>query len=148
MRSCGALLRRLRTFLGLSQHEVARAAGLSQATVSRLEMGRGISTPFVVVLQVTLTLLNALRALDPSAMSDDLRDLLDLRRSLAPLLDGEEIATPPLTNPDVEELVRLHATVQGESRTLFLDAVRALAAALSDGHADGPTSAELPLLDR
>ena len=146
MRRYGALLRRIRTFLGLSQHEVAQAAGVSQATVSRLEIGRGTSTPFVVVLQVTLTLVNALRALDPSALSDDLRDLLDAQRLLAPLLDDDEAAVPALTNPDVEEIVRLQAAIPGQSRALFLRAVRALAGALAERDAAAADEERQPSL--
>jgi len=45
-------LRRVREFLGLSQDQVARLAGVSQGAVSRLEAGRGLATPMVVVLKV------------------------------------------------------------------------------------------------
>lgn len=38
----GMTLKTLRLRLGMSQHELARAAGIDQATVSRIERGRTI----------------------------------------------------------------------------------------------------------
>ncbi len=42
--------RRVREFLGLSQVQLARLAGISQGGVSRFESGRGLSTPLLVVV--------------------------------------------------------------------------------------------------
>lgn len=52
MHDLGAAIRRTREVAGLAQHELAAAAGISQGTMSRLESGRGIATPLVVVLRV------------------------------------------------------------------------------------------------
>src|SRR5437763_17021403 len=62
MRDLGRQLRRVREFLGLSQDQVARLAGVSQGAVSRLEAGRGLATPMMVVLKDHRELTRALRA--------------------------------------------------------------------------------------
>ena len=43
MRAFGRQERRIREFLGLSQEQIARLAGVSQGAVSRLEAGRGLA---------------------------------------------------------------------------------------------------------
>ena len=60
MRSLGLQVRRVREFVGLSQEQVARTAGVSQGAVSRLEAGRGLGTPLLVILKVRLALTRAL----------------------------------------------------------------------------------------
>src|SRR2546429_6620461 len=65
MRDLGRQLRRVREFLGLSQDQVARLAGGSQGAVSRLEAGRGVPPPLMVVLKVHPGLAPAPRAVDP-----------------------------------------------------------------------------------
>src|SRR5499427_8222226 len=72
----GLHVRRVREFLGLSQEQVARAAGVSQGAVSRFEGGRGLSTPFVGIMKIVLALAYALRQIDPELLTDDLRRFL------------------------------------------------------------------------
>src|SRR5215468_10972711 len=78
MRELGRRLRRVREFLGLSQDQVARMAGVSQGAVSRLEAGRGLATPMLVVLKVHVVLARAVANLDPAMLDDRLRESLDL----------------------------------------------------------------------
>ena len=52
IKGLGKQARRVREFLGLSQEQVARAAGVSQGAVSRFEGGRGLATPLLVVMKV------------------------------------------------------------------------------------------------
>src|SRR5438067_8739639 len=78
MRDLGRRIRRVREFLGLSQDQVARMAGVSQGAVSRLEAGRGLATPMLVVLKVHVVLARALAQLDAGLIDDRLRDSLDL----------------------------------------------------------------------
>src|SRR5216117_1196470 len=78
MRDLGRQLRRVREFLGLSQDQVARLAGVSQGAVSRLEAGRGLATPMMVVLKVHRVLTRALRAFDPALIDDQMRESLAL----------------------------------------------------------------------
>src|SRR2546429_9944045 len=66
MRDLGRQLRRVREFLGLSQDQVARLAGVSQGAVSRLEAGRGLATPMMAVLKVHRGPPRALRPFDPA----------------------------------------------------------------------------------
>jgi transcriptional regulator with XRE-family HTH domain len=69
----GAHVRRVREFLGLSQEQVARAAGVSQGAVSRFEGGRGLSTPFVGIMKINLALAYALRELEPALLGDEVK---------------------------------------------------------------------------
>src|SRR5881628_3669407 len=78
MRGLGRQLRRVREFLGLSQDQVARLAGVSQGAVSRLEAGRGLATPMLIVLKVHLVLARALDQLDPALIDDQMRESLAL----------------------------------------------------------------------
>src|SRR5437867_9953495 len=84
MRGLGRQLRRVREFLGLSQDQVARLAGVSQGAVSRLEAGRGLATPLIVVLKVHMVLTRALRTFDPALRDDDVRGALGLEGLIAP----------------------------------------------------------------
>src|SRR5262249_11891184 len=68
-RALGRQERRVREFLGLSQQELARAAGVSQGAVSRLEAGRGLATPMLVILKINLALRRAIRTLDPGILN-------------------------------------------------------------------------------
>src|SRR5262245_25196597 len=79
----GRQARRVREFLGLSQEQVARLAGVSQGAVSRLEAGRGLATPLLVVVRLNLAFRNALAQYDPELLSPEARRLLgtDLRLS-------------------------------------------------------------------
>ncbi|TMB05432.1 MAG: helix-turn-helix domain-containing protein [Deltaproteobacteria bacterium] len=69
MRELGARIRRVREFVGLSQEQLARLAGVSQGAVSRLEAGRGLATPLLVLMKINVPLLRALRGLDPSILN-------------------------------------------------------------------------------
>src|SRR5512145_1267340 len=84
MRAFGRQERRIREFLGLSQEQVARLAGVSQGAVSRLEAGRGLATPLLVVLKINLAVSKALGALDPGLLNDELRRALQLQNMISP----------------------------------------------------------------
>src|SRR6476646_4506232 len=78
MLAFGRQERRVREFLGFSQEQLARLAGVSQGAVSRLEAGRGLATPMLVVLKVHAVLARALARLDVGVVDDPLRDSIDL----------------------------------------------------------------------
>src|SRR5215510_2797711 len=82
MRDVGAQVRRTRDFLGLSQEEVARLAGVSQGAVSRLETAHGLATPLLVVLKVQQAVAHHLRKLDPELLNAELRRNLELVEQL------------------------------------------------------------------
>src|SRR5881396_910323 len=79
MRGLGRQLRRVREFLGLSQDQVARLAGVSQGAVSRLETSRGLATPMLVVVRINLVLARELGKLEPSLLDAALRRTLDMQ---------------------------------------------------------------------
>src|SRR5262245_48335111 len=73
MRGLGEQVLRVREFLGFSQEQLARIAGVSQGAVSRLENGRGVATPLLVVTKVSAALRTALGRVDPELLSDEAR---------------------------------------------------------------------------
>ena len=48
-------------------------AGVSQGAVSRLEGGRGLATPLLVVMKINAALRRAVSTIDPELLSDDAR---------------------------------------------------------------------------
>jgi transcriptional regulator with XRE-family HTH domain len=136
MRDFGRQERRVREFLGLSQEQLARLAGVSQGAVSRLEAGRGLATPMLVILKINLAVARALRALDPALLNEDLRRALDFEHLLSPPVGNAGFSASPITSdPDLEELVRLYRSLSDRQRQTFLSVVRATASALATGSA-------------
>jgi transcriptional regulator with XRE-family HTH domain len=132
MRALGRQERRVREFLGLSQEQIARLAGVSQGAVSRLEAGRGLATPMLVILKINLALHRAIRTLDPSILNDDLRRALDIEERLSPPAGDVGFNALPLTrDPDLEELVRLYRELPERQRQAFFAVARATATALT-----------------
>jgi transcriptional regulator with XRE-family HTH domain len=131
MRGLGRQGRRVREFLGLSQEELARLAGVSQGAVSRLEAGRGVATPMLVILKINLVLTRALRSVDTTLLDEDLRRVLEIEERLTPPI-GElgYHATPITKDPYIEELVRVYRQLPERQRQAFLSVVRAMAGAL------------------
>jgi transcriptional regulator with XRE-family HTH domain len=128
IKGLGKQARRVREFLGLSQEQVARVAGVSQGAVSRFEGGRGLATPLLVVMKVNAALRNAVSSMDSDMLSDDARNLLLLNERIP---GWNESAPPAITkDPDLEELVRLYRDLPERQRQRLLTVVRATAAAL------------------
>ena len=143
VRAFGRQERRVREFLGMSQEQLARLAGVSQGAVSRLEAGRGLATPMLVVLKINLALRAALRDVDPAMLSDDLRRVLEIEERISPRVGDVGIGAESVTkDPALEDVVRLYRGVPERQRDTFLSVVRAAAEALSsqDGALDEPSS--------
>jgi transcriptional regulator with XRE-family HTH domain len=128
IKGLGKQARRVREFLGLSQEQVARVAGVSQGAVSRFEGGRGLATPLLVVMKVNGALRKAVSSMDTDMLSDDARNLLLLNERMPGWNDS---APPAITkDPELEELVRLYRDLPERQRQRLLTVVRATAAAL------------------
>jgi transcriptional regulator with XRE-family HTH domain len=130
MRALGRQLRRVREFLGLSQDQVARLAGVSQGAVSRLEAGRGLATPMVVVLKVHGVLTRALHAFEPPIADDEVRATLALERLIAPPTGGSPEPLPITRDADLEMLVQLYRALPERERRTLIAVVRATAGSL------------------
>ncbi len=122
----------MREFVGLSQDQLARLAGVSQGAVSRLEAGRGLATPMLVVLKINLALRRALRDVDPALLNDDLRRVLQIEERISPRIgDAGFDALPVTKDPLLEDLIRIYRRLPDRQRETFLSVVRAAADALS-----------------
>jgi transcriptional regulator with XRE-family HTH domain len=126
IKGLGKQARRVREFVGLSQEQVARTAGVSQGAVSRFEGGRGLATPLLVVMKVNAALRSAVSIVDRDLLSDDARGLLLMDANL-PDDDG---GSPITKDPELEELVRLYHDLPERQRQRLLAVVRATATAL------------------
>lgn len=135
----GAHVRRVREFLGLSQEQVARAAGVSQGAVSRFEGGRGLSTPFVGIVKINLALAHALRQLDPEMLSEEVKHFTrrlegidfpdDPGTPVRPV--GPEWRSIGLTpNPDLLRILRLYHEMPESKRPAFLSVMEATITAI------------------
>jgi len=134
MRALGRQGRRAREFLGLSQEQLAELAGVSQGAVSRLEAGRGLATPMLVVLKINLALTRALRRVDPTLLSEELRRVLEIEHRLSPPIGDLGFEALPLTqDPDLEEMIRIYRALPERQRRTFLSVARATAGALGPG---------------
>jgi transcriptional regulator with XRE-family HTH domain len=132
MRALGRQGRRAREFLGLSQEQLADLAGVSQGAVSRLEAGRGLATPMLVVLKINLALARGLRKIDPTMLNADLRRVLEIEQRLSPPVGDVGFEALPITHdPDLEEMVRIYRNLPERQRRTFLTVVRATATALA-----------------
>ena len=128
--------REIREVLGFSQEEHARLAGVSQGAVSRLEAGKGIATPMVVILKINLVIRGALQGMDPGLLKDELRHFLELERRISPPIAGTGFNVLPITDhPAMQELVRLFRTVPERNHDAFFSIMREAALALSRGGA-------------
>src|SRR5262245_28342810 len=135
MRNLGAQVLRVREFLGLSQEQLARVAGVSQGAISRLENGRGLATPLLVVMKTCSALRAALGQVDQGILSPEARQLVQTGAHLP----GEEAIYPnfaPTHDPGVEELLRLYHGLSHRQREQLLAVLRAMATALTGDPAE------------
>jgi transcriptional regulator with XRE-family HTH domain len=132
MRRFGRHVRRVREFLGLSQAQVAKRAGVSQGAVSRFESGRGVNTPFLAILKINVALAGELRRLEPSTLTEDVRRFLRHMEFIStpsamstPRPGGVEMEDIRLaSHPDVERVLRLYHRLPKHRRQAFVELVR------------------------
>jgi transcriptional regulator with XRE-family HTH domain len=121
----------VREFLGLTQDELGRMAGVSQGAISRLESGRGLATPLLVVVKIGGALQQALATVDQSMLSPEARRMIEEGFRLTPPAPSESPQDSPLTSdPALEEYVQLFHRVPDRRRGTFLAVVRATAKAV------------------
>lgn len=143
MRQLGRQKRRVREMLGLSQDEVARRAGVSQGAVSRLEAGRGVATPLVVVMKVDKAMRDALAEIEPEHLSGDAKRWLEFGSAYSPHTSAARPGDMPLLRDEgAEQLLRAYRKLPVRLRGKLLEVVRATVEALDglDGapsHTDG-----------
>jgi transcriptional regulator with XRE-family HTH domain len=134
MRGLGRHKRRVREFLGLSQEQLARLAGVSQGAISRLEAGRGLATPLLVVMKLNVALKRAFDQIDPALLSEEARRLREIDERTAPESAGSGFEPVPiLRDPGLEELVRLYNELPDRQRQKLLTVIRATTDALREG---------------
>jgi len=132
MRAFGHQARRVREFVGLSQEQLARQAGVSQGAVSRLEAGRGLATPMLVILKIHVALAHALRLVDAAVLNEDLRHALDFGNLISPPIADVGFDALPITrDAGLEELVRLYRELPERQRQTFVSVMHATASALT-----------------
>src|SRR5262245_32393087 len=131
MRALGRRARHVREFLGLTQDELGRMAGVSQGAISRLESGRGRATPLLVVVKIGGALQQALAGVDQAMLSVEARRMIEEGFRLTPPGPSAASHDCPLTSdPALEEYVQLFHHVPDKQRATFLAVVRATAKAV------------------
>lgn len=126
--------RRIREAVGLSQEQLARLAGVSQGSVSRLEVARGLSTPLLVALKVHLALKLVLEVKDPGGRVPERMLVRRATLEQRPFVleeQGEFQAFRVLADPVLEQLIRTFRSLPAREQQRFLDLVAAVAAAFS-----------------
>jgi transcriptional regulator with XRE-family HTH domain len=139
MRGLGANARRLREQLGLTQQQLADIAGVSQGAISRLELGVGLATPFLVVFRVHVALRDLMARLDPAILSEDARKLLEIDLRLG---DGGESSrftrVPIFSDPNLTALLDVFRRIEVGRREQFLAVVESVAAAFTSSAQAAP----------
>jgi transcriptional regulator with XRE-family HTH domain len=141
MRDLGVQQRRIRQFVGLTQEELAHRAGVSQAAVSRLEMGRGLATPLLIVLRIGQALVRELRQLDPAILNASLRGAVE-KPDLLPAVALGSLPDPEASEDErgAEEVVALYQALPEAQRADFLVFLRSAADALGEAGAAAKTA--------
>ena len=119
MRAMGRFTRRLRLFVGWSQAELARQAGVSQAAISSLESGRSVNTPMVVNLKIHLAMRRGLATLPSNLLSAEVRSLMEV-----PALDRSG-------DPLLCEVIELFSSIRPAWRSNVLEVLRPVAEMLA-----------------
>jgi transcriptional regulator with XRE-family HTH domain len=130
MRRLGLHVRRVREFVGLSQEELARLAGVSQGAVSRIESGKQLGTPLLVAVKVESALIAALRTLNPDILSDELRSMAEAEQVSFPVHGGSTSPLALTRDPGLDELLDAYRALPDRQREALRAIVRNLAAAL------------------
>jgi transcriptional regulator with XRE-family HTH domain len=127
---------RARKLAGLTQGELAARAGISQAAVSRVEIGRGTDTPLRSVMGVLGALAESLRSLPPESVPDDVLWLIGVPQ-LAPWSPPD---TPPAAGDlGLKSLIERYRALSPDQRRHFVQAAIVLADAVASKSESDPT---------
>jgi transcriptional regulator with XRE-family HTH domain len=126
MRALGLRMRQSRRFLGLSQEQLAIAAGVSQGAVSRLEAGTGLATPYLVVLHVQRALAAGIRKLEGTF--PEVTELLE-HPTMLPNVEMPEPAVPTFGDEALHAYVAAYRDAAPQTRTMLRTLVQTVAKA-------------------
>jgi transcriptional regulator with XRE-family HTH domain len=132
LRTLGRQARRCRELLGYSQDQLGRLAGISQGAVSRLEAGRGLATPAVVVLKVYRVLVRGMKLLDPLVLPDDAKQLIEIERWISPDADGGGV-DQPRSDDALTEVLRSYRRLSPAKRDAFVAIAKTVLVSLVAG---------------
>lgn len=118
-------VRRARDLLGWSQGDLARAAHVGQATISRLERGTCARMPYLTVLRVHAALATAFRHLGDHAR---VRGIPMIERGIP---DAAVDVSLPVLDDGLADLARMYGQLGESERTSLMAVVRALTVALA-----------------
>ena len=101
--------------------------------MSRLEGGRGLATPLLVVIKLNMAVRHLLKTYDPDVLSPEAKQVLSQADPNLPTEGGvTRFAEYALANDQgVEDLVQLYRGLPERQRNKLLAVVRATATALS-----------------
>jgi transcriptional regulator with XRE-family HTH domain len=137
MRGMGRYTRRLRELVGLSQEQLARLAGVSQGAVSRMEGGRAVNTPMIVVMRVNHAMREALARLPPRLLSEESSRLMNVPGRGIPGDAAAFETLPVAADAELAEIVRLFWGVAPRQRPQLTALVRLAADMLAGSEAGG-----------
>lgn len=135
----GQRFRKTREILGLSQSQLAQLAGVSQGAISRLETGRGLATPLLVVLRTSLALRRSAEKLGPEVTPAEFRELSDsLARHVGET--GAYRSGDDETDADLVELIGFYRSLPPAKRGRLVEVARATSTALASDAVESATS--------
>jgi len=133
MRGMGRYTRRLRELAGLSQEELARRARVSQGAVSRLESGRAVQTPLIVVMKINTAMRQALAALPREAWTEETVEIMNdvaTRRIPVRGTGFDEVRVTP--DPLLTKLVKVFWSVPARRRPQVVAVLESMCAMLRE----------------
>jgi len=137
MRGMGRYTRRLREFAGLSQEELARRARVSQGAVSRLESGRAVQTPLIVVMKINTAMRQALAALPREAWTEETVDIMnDVATRRIPVQGTGFDELPVTPDPQLTKMVKVFWSVPARHRKQLVALFESMCVMLRDAGSD------------
>jgi transcriptional regulator with XRE-family HTH domain len=138
MRGMGRYTRRLRELAGLSQEELARRARVSQGAVSRLESGRAVQTPLIVVMKINTAMRQALAALPRETWTEETVNIMnDVAARRIPMRGTAFDEVPVTPDPLLTRMVKTFWSVPARHRAQLIAVLESMCVLLRDA---GPES--------